>query len=204
MSLQLVIHAELSEKQIRKLQINKIQIMDYIKTSKFLALILRHKPEKIGITLHEHGWADVDELIEKTIQSGRELDKESLEYIVRTNDKKRYAFNEDHTKIRASQGHTIPVDVKLKDTIPPDSLYHGMKVDYLPLIMECGLLKMKRLCVHLSNDVGTAIKVGQRHGNPVVLLVNSGRMYKDGYRFYLSVNGVWLTDHVPAEYLKRI
>ena len=92
--------------------------MDYIKTSKYLAFILRHKPEKIGITLHEHGWADVDELIEKTIQSGRELDKESLEYIVRTNDKKRYAFNEDHTKIRASQGHTIPVDVKLKDTIP--------------------------------------------------------------------------------------
>ena len=108
-----------------------------------------------------------------------------MEYIVRTNDKKRYAFNEDHTKIRASQGHTIPVDVKLKDTIPPDSLYHGMKVDYLPLIMECGLLKMKRLCVHLSNDIGTAIKVGQRHGKPVILLVDSGRMYKDGYKFYL-------------------
>ena len=204
MSLQLVIHAELSEKQIRKLQINKIQIMDYIKTSKFLALVLRHKPEKIGITLDEQGWADVDELIEKTIASGRELDRESLEYIVRTNDKKRYAFNEDHTRIRASQGHTIPVDVELMEKIPPDSLYHGTKADSLPSIMDYGLLKMKRLYVHLSNDVGTAIKVGQRHGNPVVLLVNSGRMYKDGYRFYLSVNGVWLTDHVPAEYLKRI
>lgn len=178
--------------------------MDYIKISKFLALILRHKPEKIGITLDEHGWADVDELIEKTIQSGRELDRESLEYIVRTNDKKRYAFNDDHTKIRASQGHTIPVDVELMETIPPYSLYHGTNINSLPSIMEYGLLKMKRLYVHLSCDVGTAIKVGQRHGKPVVLLVDSGRMYKDGYKFYLSANGVWLTDHVPAEYLQQM
>lgn len=178
--------------------------MDYIKTSKFLALVLRHKPEKIGLTLDEHGWADLDELIEKTVRSGRELDRKSLEYIVRTNDKKRYAFNDDHTKIRASQGHSIPVDVELQEAIPPDSLFHGTSLDSLPAIMEKGLLKMKRLYVHLSKDVGTAIKVGQRHGKPVVLLVDSGRMYKDGYKFYLSANGVWLTDHVPVEYLQRM
>lgn len=175
--------------------------MDYIKTSKFLALVLRHKPEKIGLILDEHGWADVDELIEKTNRSGRELDRKSLEYIVRTNDKKRYAFNDDHTKIRASQGHTVPVDVESKETIPPDSLYHGTSVNSLPSILEKGLLKMKRLHVHLSKDVSTAIKVGQRYGKPVVLLVDSGRMYKDGYKFYFSANGVWLTDHVPVRYL---
>ena len=133
--------------------------MDYIKTSKFLALVLRHKPQKIGLTLDEHGWADVDELIEKTVRSGRELDRESLEYIVRTNDKKRYAFNEDRTKIRASQGHTIPVDVELEETVPPDVLYHGTAEISLPSIMDKGLLKMKRLYVHLSKDVSTAIKV---------------------------------------------
>ena len=178
--------------------------MDYIKTSKYLALVLRHKPEKIGLTLDEHGWADVDELIEKTVRSGRELDRESLEYIVRTNDKKRYAFNEDHTKIRASQGHTIPVDVELEETVPPDVLYHGTAESSLPSIMDKGLLKMKRLYVHLSKDVSTAIKVGQRHGKPVVLLIDSARMYKDGYKFYLSANSVWLTEHVPAEYLQKL
>lgn len=178
--------------------------MDYIKTSKYLALVLRHKPEKIGLTLDEHGWADVDELIEKTVRSGRKLDRESLEYIVRTNDKKRYAFNEDHTKIRASQGHTIPVDVELEETVPPDVLYHGTAEISLPSIMDKGLLKMKRLYVHLSKDVSTAIKVGQRHGKPVVLLIDSGRMYKDGYKFYLSANSVWLTEHVPAEYLQKL
>ena len=178
--------------------------MDCIKTSKFIALVLRHKPEKIGLTLDEHGWADVDELIEKTVHSGRKLDKESLEYIVRTNDKKRYAFNDDHTKIRANQGHTIPVDVELKESVPPDVLYHGTAESSLPSIMDKGLLKMKRLYVHLSKDVSTAIKVGQRHGKPVVLLVDSGRMYKDGYKFYLSANGVWLTEHVPAQFLQKI
>ena len=178
--------------------------MNYLKTSKFLALVLRHRPEKIGLTLDEHGWADVDELIDKTVRSGRELDRESLEYIVRTNDKKRYAFNDDHTKIRASQGHSIPVDVELQEAIPPDTLYHGTNLKSLPSIMDNGLLKMKRLYVHLSKDVGTAIKVGQRHGKPVVLLVDSGRMYKDGYKLYLSANGVWLTDHVPVEYLQRM
>ena len=178
--------------------------MNYIKTSKYLALVLRHKPQKIGLTLDEHGWADVDELIEKTVRSGRELDRESLEYIVRTNDKKRYAFNDDHTKIRANQGHTIPVDVELKESVPPDVLYHGTAESSLPSIMDKGLLKMKRLYVHLSKDVSTAIKVGQRHGKPVVLLVDSGRMYKDGYKFYLSANGVWLTEHVPAQFLQKI
>ena len=178
--------------------------MNYIKTSKFLALVLRHKPEKIGLTLDEHGWADVDELIEKTVRSGRELDKESLEYIVRTNDKQRYAFNEDHTKIRANQGHTIPVDVELMESAPPDVLYHGTAESSLSSIMDKGLLKMKRLYVHLSKDYATAIKVGQRHGKPVVLLVDSGRMYKDGYKFYLSANDVWLTEHVPAEYLVKL
>lgn len=176
----------------------------YIKTSKFLALVLRHKPQIIGLSLDEHGWASVDELIGKAVNYGKEIDRDSLEYIVRTNDKQRYAFNEDHTKIRANQGHTIPVDVELEETVPPDCLFHGTAESSLPSIMDKGLLKMKRLYVHLSIDVPTAIKVGRRHGKPVVLRIDSGRMYKDGCLFYLSANNVWLTDHVPSEYLIRL
>ena len=171
-------------------------------TSKFIALILRHKPETIGITLDEHGWADVDRLIEG-VNRTRPLDRDTLEEIVRTDEKQRYAFNEDHTLIRANQGHSVPVDVELERMKPPAVLYHGTGEKYVSSIDRQGLLPRARLYVHLSPDADTAVKVGSRHGKPVVYLVDAARMDADGYSFYRSVNGVWLTKAVPAEYLRK-
>lgn len=173
------------------------------KTSRFISMILRHKPGVIGITLDEHGWADVSELIEG-VNKVHPLDMETLEEIVRTNEKQRFSFNEDKTKIRANQGHTIPVDVELEEKVPPEFLYHGTGDKYVESIDSTGLEPRQRLYVHLSTDKETAAKVGQRHGKPVVYRVNSGQMAKDGYVFYLSVNGVWLTKAVPVKYLEKL
>lgn len=177
--------------------------MDLNKTSKFISLILRHKPETIGIALDEHGWADVEELIEG-IGRTRPFDMEMLEEIVRTDNKQRYSFNEDKTLIRANQGHSIPVDVELPVTAPPEYLYHGTGQKYVESIDQIGLISKSRLYVHLSAEMETAVTVGRRHGKPVVYRVKSGQMQKDGYAFYLSVNGVWLTKEVPAKYLEKI
>lgn len=136
-------------------------------TSKFISLILRHKPETIGIQLDEHGWANVDELI-RGISRTRAFDMDMLEEIVRTDEKKRYSFNEDHTLIRANQGHSIPVDVELEHKTPPDVLYHGTGEKYTASIDEIGLIPKSRLYVHLSSDAETAKKVGSRHGRPVI------------------------------------
>lgn len=172
--------------------------------SKFISLILRHKPETIGITLDEHGWANVQELIDGiNTTDGYHLDMEILKEIVRTDEKQRYSFNDDLTLIRANQGHSIPVDVELQETVPPEILYHGTGEKYVQLIDEQGLLPKSRLYVHLSSDRETAVKVGQRHGRPVVYTVNSAAMAADGYRFYLSANHVWLTKAVPAKYLQK-
>ena len=171
-------------------------------TSKYIALILRHKPEVIGISLDEHGWANVDELI-AGVSKTHPLDMAGLEQIVAEDNKQRYSFNEDKTLIRANQGHSIPVDVELKETIPPGILYHGTGEKYTASIDEEGLLPKSRLYVHLSPDEETANKVGQRHGKPVIYIVKSGEMYQDGYQFFLSVNGVWLTKHVPVKYLEK-
>ena len=170
----------------------------YKKMSKFISLVLRHKPDAAGICLDEHGWADVN-------GTGRVLDLEMLKEIVRTNDKKRFVFNEDGTKIRASQGHSIQVDVELKQAVPPDVLYHGTATRFLGSILNAreGLRAGSRLYVHLSKDYDTAVKVGMRHGIPAVLKVDAGRMTKDGYTFYLSENGVWLVEKVPVKYLER-
>ena len=174
-------------------------------TSKFISLILRHKPEVIGITLDGHGWADVDELIRGINASGdHHLDREMLEEIVRTDAKQRYAFNEDHTKIRANQGHSIPVDVELEQKIPPAVLYHGTGEKYVASIDREGLIAKSRLYVHLSADVETARKVGSRHGRPVIYTVDCRRMVEDGYLFYQSANHVWLTARVPVQYLKKL
>lgn len=173
-------------------------------TSKFISLILRHKPEVIGITLDRHGWADVEELIDGVRAKGKRLDRELLEEIVRTDKKKRYAFNEDHTKIRANQGHSIPVDVDLEERRPPEFLWHGTGEKSTAAIDREGLKSMGRLYVHLSPDIPTAEKVGRRHGRPVVYRVASGKMAEDGIPFFLSLNGVWLTRRVPARYLKKI
>lgn len=172
--------------------------------SKYISLILRHKPETIGITLDEHGWADVEALIagiERT--SGHGFNRELLEEIVRTDEKQRYSFNEDKTLIRANQGHSIAVDVELDEALPPTELWHGTGEKYAASIDLQGLMPKSRLYVHLSADRDTALKVGRRHGKPVLYIVKAGDMAKDGYRFYLSRNGVWLTREVPVDYLRR-
>ena len=171
--------------------------------SKFISLILRHKPEAIGITLDEHGWADVEELV-AGVSRTRPFSMEMLEEIVRTDSKQRYSFSEDKRFIRANQGHSVKIDAEIPEAEPPELLYHGTAERVLPSIMEQGLLPMARLYVHLSKDEQTAVKVGSRHGKPVVLEVNAGQMRRDGHTFWLSVNGVWLAKSVPPEYLRRI
>ena len=177
--------------------------MSLTETSRYMSLILRHKPEVIGITLDEHGWADVNELI-KGIAKTKLFNMKILEEIVRTDNKQRYSFNEDKTKIRANQGHSVPVDVELKQKTPPDYLWHGTGQKYVPSIDKQGLLPKSRLYVHLSSDEKTAITVGSRHGIPVIYKVHSRQMAEHGYQFYCSVNGVWLTKEVPAKYLEKI
>ena len=171
-------------------------------TSKFISLILRHKPEAIGISLDEHGWANVEELI-AGISRTRAFNMDMLEEIVRTDEKKRYSFNEDRTLIRANQGHSIPVDVELKEAVPPEILWHGTGEKFVSSIDEQGLIPKSRLYVHLSKDKETAFKVGARHGKPVLYQVLARKMQEDGYSFFLSENGVWLTKKVPVEYLVK-
>ena len=172
-------------------------------TSKYLSLILRHKPETIGIKLDEHGWADVDELI-AGIGKTHDFSMDILEEIVRTDTKQRYSFNDDKTLIRANQGHSIAVDVELEKVEPPEYLYHGTGEKYRNSIDQFGLISKSRLYVHLSGDIETAINVGKRHGKPIVYRVSSGEMQKGGYEFFRSVNGVWLTKAVPVKYLEVI
>jgi len=173
----------------------------YNKLSVFISLVLRHKPEAAGIRLDEHGWADVHELVDGINNTGRKIDMDILEEIVRTDNKQRYSFNEDKTLIRANQGHSVPVDVELDEQKSPQFLYHGTASRFLDSIMQDGLKPMSRLYVHLSNDADTANKVGGRHGKPVVLKIRSGEMYQDGVKFYLSQNGVWLTEYVDKAYI---
>lgn len=177
--------------------------MNLKETSKFMSLILRHKPETIGITLDEHGWANVDELIEGIAKTSP-FNRDMLEEIVKTDNKQRYSFNEDKTLIRANQGHSIPVDVELKEEVPPDILFHGTGQKYVDSIDKMGLIHKSRLYVHLSRDEATAVNVGKRHGKPVVYRVVANKMHNDGYKFYKSVNGVWLTENVPLQYISKV
>lgn len=172
--------------------------------SVFLSLVLRHHPEAAGITLDEHGWADVPELLRGVAATGRSVNKTLLEDIVATDAKGRYAFNPDHTLIRANQGHSIPVDVELPEAVPPECLYHGTATRFLDSILAKGLCRQSRLYVHLSQDVGTAEAVGARHGKSIVLRVRAQVMYQDGCTFFLSRNGVWLCEAVPVEYLEPV
>ena len=170
--------------------------------SRYLSLILRHKPEAAGITLDQHGWANVSELI-AGVRRTRPFDMEMLEEIVRTDEKQRYSFSDDKLLIRANQGHSIPVDVELPVAVPPEFLYHGTGKKYVSSIDATGLLPRSRLYVHLSPDAETAKTVGSRHGQPVVYTVLSGKMAEDGITFYRSVNGVWLTKAVLPKYLRK-
>jgi len=179
---------------------------ELIGLSKFISLVLRHRPETIGIQMDNNGWVEVKELVEKSNEhqkSGRNsfLTKEILDEIVATNEKKRFSYSEDGLKIRASQGHSIGVDLALSPKDPPEFLYHGTADRFLDSIKKDGLKRMNRDHVHLSSDLNTVIKVGQRHGKPEVLKINSKEMQKDGFKFYLSENNVWLTESVPSKYI---
>ena len=172
------------------------------KLSRFLARILRHRPEMIGISLDKNGWANVDELIRGINDTGREIDLPILRRIVSENDKKRFSFNEDETKIRANHGHTVVVDVDLVPKTPPEILYHGTVESNVPSIENNGLSRMKRLYVHLSADKEKAMNVASRRkGSPVIYEVSSRKMNEDGYTFYQAINGIWLTKYVPREYI---
>lgn len=174
---------------------------DRNKISKFLSLILRHKPETIGLNLDENGWADVEELLGKSTTSGHSFSREELDEVVALNDKQRFAFNDTRTRIRASQGHSIEVELELKPAPPPEFLYHGTVDRFLESIRAQGLRKMNRNHVHLSADWETATKVGSRRGEAIVLTIRSGEMSRDGMTFFISENGVWLTDEVPVKYI---
>lgn len=177
----------------------------HTRESKFLALILRHKPEAVGITLDEHGWADVAALIDGVNRTGKyTLDRAMLDEIVRTDGKQRYAYSEDGTKIRANQGHSVQVDVELEELTPPEYLWHGTAERFAEPILREGLKPMSRLYVHLSPDEETARKVGVRHGKLYLFRVHTGEMARQGYRFWRSANGVWLTEHVPPQFLESL
>jgi putative RNA 2'-phosphotransferase len=173
--------------------------MDLTRTSKSLSYVLRHNPKSIGLILDKQGWANVADLLSKN----KHLTLELLKEVVAKDNKQRYSFNEDGTKIRANQGHSINVDLGLKAVEPPDILFHGTATRFLDSIMENGLVAGTRNHVHLSADNETAVKVGSRHGKPVVLKIKSGEMHKKGIQFYKSENGVWLTNNVPIQYIQR-
>lgn len=171
---------------------------------KAMSFILRHHPEAFNIHIDSHGWADINELISQMNKKGRKIDLETLDRIVRENDKKRFSYNKDKTKIRANQGHSIPVDLELIPVAPPDVLYHGTAEIFLDSIRKNGIMKMSRNHVHLSADTDTAFDVGGRHGKPAVLVIDAKKMYENGLCFYLSENKRWLCEYVPFEYVSAI
>jgi putative RNA 2'-phosphotransferase len=171
-----------------------------IQISKRISYLLRHNPE--NLRMDSNGWVSVDDLLKKL-----NISFELLSHIVETNDKKRFSFNEFFTFIRANQGHTLDIDLELKETIPPNILYHGTSKIFVESILKAGISKMQRQYVHLSSDKATAYRVGKRRSrisNPIILEINAEQMYKDGHKFYLSENGVWLTDFVPIKYLSNL
>jgi putative RNA 2'-phosphotransferase len=173
-----------------------------IRTSKFLSLVLRHEPEKIGLTLDAAGWVEVEQLLAGLRAHGKGISRAELEEVVATNEKKRFAFSEDGTRIRANQGHSVEVSLGYTPQTPPDQLYHGTATRFLGSIGADGLRKGERHHVHLSADTETATKVGQRHGRPAILIVNAGAMHAAGHAFFISENGVWLVEHVPVEFIE--
>ncbi|GGS38092.1 putative RNA 2'-phosphotransferase [Streptomyces daghestanicus] len=171
-----------------------------MKVSKYLAKHLRHQPERIGLTLDEGGWVEIDTLLAATAAHGFRIGREELDHVVAANDKQRFAV--DGTRIRASQGHSVDVDLGLPPATPPPHLYHGTVARHLDAIRAEGLRPMNRHAVHLSADRETATRVGARRGRPVVLAVDAAAMHRDGHVFRISANGVWLTEAVPARYLR--
>lgn len=182
---------------------NFVMKNNLITTSKFLSLILRHKPETIGLAIDEHGWLDISTLIENANSKGHAITLELLHEVVATSDKRRFMLSEDGMKIRANQGHSVEnVDLQLEPIVPPEVLHHGTVAQFIPSIRQHGLLKRSRNHVHLSTDMETASKVGKRRGQPFVLTITSLQMHETGHVFFQSANGVWLTDAVPVEFIE--
>lgn len=173
-----------------------------IRTSKFLSLILRHEPKRVGLTLDSAGWASVHDLLAAVNRNGITLTRKGLDHIVSTSDKKRFAFSEDGTRIRASQGHSVEVDLQYEPQTPPDLLYHGTATRFLDSIHQHGLQKMGRHDVHLSAETKMTLQVGGRHGKPVLLTIRAGDMHRAGHVFRRSANGVWLVEHIPVRYIE--
>jgi putative RNA 2'-phosphotransferase len=173
-----------------------------IRTSKFLSLVLRHEPERVGLKLADAGWVGVDELLQAVNTNGVTLTREQLQHIVDTSDKKRFAISEDGNRIRASQGHSIEVDLQYPPQPPPELLYHGTASRFLDSIRKDGLQKMGRHDVHLSAETRVTYQVGSRHGKPVLLTIRAGDMHRAGYVFRCSANGVWLVDRVPSDFIE--
>ena len=172
------------------------------KVSKFLSLVLRHQPESIGLVLDPQGWADIDRLIERAGAHGMAMTRGEILDVVAASDKQRFALDASGRRIRANQGHSIDVDLGLEPMEPPPVLFHGTAETSVAAIRAEGLRPGRRQHVHLSRDAATATAVGGRHGRPVVLRVAAGRMRSSGFKFYLSANGVWLTDAVPPEFIE--
>lgn len=172
-----------------------------VRISKFLSKHLRHQPERIGLSLERGGWVSVEMLLNACAKQGLPLTRAQLEEVVAQNNKQRFAFDETATKIRANQGHSIEVDLELLPTMPPSVLYHGTGAGSVEAILREGIQKMRRHHVHLSQNIDTAIQVGRRHGVPVVFAVRAEAMHLAGHLFFVSANGVWLTEVVPAPYL---
>ncbi len=172
-----------------------------VKISKFLSKYLRHQPEKLGLSLQRGGWVEVSSLLSACARQGFPITREELEEVVRRNNKQRFSFDPEGILIRANQGHSVAVDLQLEPIQPPEVLYHGTGHRAEEAIRQQGLVKMSRHHVHISADFDTARAVGARHGRPVVFKVDTRAMSEAGYVFYRSTNGVWLTDHVPAEYI---
>lgn len=175
---------------------------DKVKISKFMSLVLRHKPEVINLKLDAEGWCDTKALLKGMRNNKFDITLDIMKEVVETNNKQRFAFNKDFSKIRANQGHSVKVDLKLKEQKPPNVLYHGTVWTNIESIKKNGLQKQKRHHVHLSVDKETALSVGKRYGEPVILEIDSGLMYNNGVKFYISENGVYLTDTVEPQYIK--
>ena len=173
-----------------------------VRTSKFLSLILRHEPERVGLELGDAGCVGVDELLKAVNSHGVSLTLDDLKHIVATSDKKRFAFSEEGLRIRASQGHSVEVDLQYPPQTPPELLYHGTATRFLHAIRQHGLQKMQRHEVHLSAETRVTLQVGGRHGKPMLLTIRAGDMHRAGFVFRCSANGVWLVDHVPPQFIE--
>lgn len=177
---------------------------DHTQLSKFFSFVLRHRPDAIGLALDSQGWASIGELIDRANAAGMQFDYEDLRQVVLTSQKKRFSVSEDGLRIRAAQGHSVTVELGLTSQEPPSVLYHGTSTQFVESILSTGLNPRARQQVHLSPDEATAHQVGQRHGEPVILRIEALRMHAEGFKFFLTDNGVWLTDQVPPEFLSPL